>query len=101
MMENIAHGGPGGDPIGPFTIYTWGNGAALAAAATVWDDYGDVFVDGMRGQAFGVDGCTAEIRGREVRIQDRYGRQELTVVYASGRRELVPLQEGKASVRLR
>ena len=35
MMENQGHGA--GHPIGPFTIYTWGNGSALAAAATMRD----------------------------------------------------------------
>ncbi len=35
MMENQGHGA--GNPIGPFTIYTWGNGSALAAAATMRD----------------------------------------------------------------
>jgi len=35
MMENQGHGA--GHPIGPFTIFTWGNGSALAAAATIKD----------------------------------------------------------------
>jgi hypothetical protein len=35
MMENQAHG----DPIGTFTIFSWGNGSALATAATVRDRY--------------------------------------------------------------
>jgi hypothetical protein len=35
MMENQAHG----DLIGTFTIFTWGNGSAVAAAATVRDRY--------------------------------------------------------------
>lgn len=37
MMENQGHGGA--DPIGTFTIYTWGNGSALATAATVRDRF--------------------------------------------------------------
>jgi hypothetical protein len=37
MMENQGHGGA--DPIGTFTIFTWGNGSALATAATVRDLY--------------------------------------------------------------
>ncbi len=41
MMENQGHGGS--DEIGTFTIYTWGNGSALAAAATVRDLYPDAF----------------------------------------------------------
>jgi hypothetical protein len=39
MMENQGHGGP--EPIGTFTIFTWGNGSALAAAATVRDRFPD------------------------------------------------------------
>ncbi|WP_394830364.1 hypothetical protein LVJ94_28035 [Pendulispora rubella] len=37
MMENQAHAGA--DPIGTFTIFTWGNGSALATAATVRDRF--------------------------------------------------------------
>ena len=59
MMENIAHGGPGSEPIGPFTIYTWGNGAALASYAKVRDLSGDLYID-VEGLAFGIDGCSAE-----------------------------------------
>ena len=40
MMENQGHGM--GEPIGTFTIYTWGNGSALAAAATVRDRFPEV-----------------------------------------------------------
>ncbi|HTJ85141.1 MAG TPA: hypothetical protein VL400_25670 [Polyangiaceae bacterium] len=42
MMENQGHGGEG---IGTFTIFSWGNGAALATAATLWDRFGDVIGD--------------------------------------------------------
>lgn len=72
MMENIAHGGPGANEIGPFTIFTWGNGAALASAATVRDRYGDVFVDPKRGRAFGIDGCDAGVDGEQVIVRDRF-----------------------------
>jgi hypothetical protein len=41
MMENQGHSG--GDAIGNFTIFTWGNGSALAAAATVRDRFGDIY----------------------------------------------------------
>jgi hypothetical protein len=41
MMENQGHGA--GEPIGTFTIYTWGNGSALAAAAAVRDRFPDLF----------------------------------------------------------
>jgi hypothetical protein len=40
MMENQGHGGA--DPIGTFTIYTWGNGSALATAAAVRDRFPEV-----------------------------------------------------------
>jgi hypothetical protein len=40
MMENQGH--DPADPIGPFTIFTWGNGSALAAVATVRDRFPDL-----------------------------------------------------------
>jgi hypothetical protein len=40
MMENQGHGAA--DPIGTFTIYTWGNGSALATAAAVRDRFPEV-----------------------------------------------------------
>lgn len=40
MMENQGHGGA--DPIGTFTIFSWGNGSAVAAAATVRDRFPEV-----------------------------------------------------------
>jgi hypothetical protein len=40
MMENQGHSGA--EPIGTFTIFTWGNGSALAAAATVRDRFPEV-----------------------------------------------------------
>ncbi len=40
MMENQGHGG--GEPVGTFTIFTWGPGSALAAAATVRDRFPEV-----------------------------------------------------------
>ncbi len=100
MMENIAHGGPGTEVIGPFTIFTWGNGAALAAAATVRDLYGDVYIDTARKAAFGVDGCEATVDGGTVRVRDRYGRASLTAAYADGGRREVPLQDGRGEAPL-
>jgi hypothetical protein len=38
MMENQGHGTA--DPIGTFTIFTWGNGSAVATAAMVRDRFG-------------------------------------------------------------
>jgi len=40
MMENQGH--DPAQPIGTFTIYTWGNGSALAAVATVRDRFPDI-----------------------------------------------------------
>jgi hypothetical protein len=40
MMENQGH--DVAQPIGTFTIYTWGNGSALAAAATVRDLFPEI-----------------------------------------------------------
>ncbi|MGV3613764.1 MAG: hypothetical protein ACO1SV_00395 [Fimbriimonas sp.] len=101
MMENIAHGGPGPDAIGPFTIFTWGNGAALEAAAKVQDGFGDVFVDTARKQAFGLDGYAASVQGANVVIEDRYGRDSLNLVTSDGKRRKVALKDKKATVALK
>jgi hypothetical protein len=100
MMENVYHEGPGGTPIGPFTIFSWGNGAALEASAKVRDRFGEAYVDLKRKQAFGIDGCDARVTDGEVRIEDRFGRPSLTVVSSDGRRRLVKLEGGSARVPL-
>jgi hypothetical protein len=104
MMENIAHGGPGSEVIGPFTIFTWGNGAALAAAATVRDRYGDLYIDTERRAAFGIDGCDARIVSDDasglVEVHDRYDRATLAAVYANGERRTVALTNGRGQVPL-
>jgi hypothetical protein len=92
MMENQGHG----DPIGTFTIFSWGNGSALAAAATVRDRFGDVYIDGARRRAFSIDGAHVEVRGERVLVTDRYQRPELEVVYASGKRRI--LKRGSRSL---
>ncbi len=89
MMENVAHGGPDSEPIGPFTIYTWGNGAALASYGKIRDLYGDVYVDRARGQVFGIDGCRASLAGDKVSVEDPYGQKELTLVDETGRRTVL------------
>jgi hypothetical protein len=91
-MENVAHGGPDGNGIGPFTIFSWGNGAALASAALVRDRFGDVYVDAKRRAAFGINGCEAEVQGGTVAVRERYGRETLKVVYAGGERRNVALR---------
>jgi hypothetical protein len=98
MMENQGHGQ--GDPIGTFTIFTWGNGSALAAAATVRDRFGDVYVDAPRGRAFGVDGVAAEVRGGRVIVEDRYARDKILAVHADGTRRIVPLRAGRGALSL-
>ena len=43
MMENYGHGGrtsPAGDPMGEFTIFDWGNGAAAEAYLRMLDRFG-------------------------------------------------------------
>jgi hypothetical protein len=100
MMENIAHAGPGHDAIGPFTIFTWGNGAALEAAAKIQDEYGDVYLDKSRKQAFGLDGCTARIESGALHIEDRYQRAALTLATSEGNRHRITLQAGRAVVSL-
>jgi hypothetical protein len=99
-MENIMHGGPGPDAIGPFTIFTWGNGAALEAAARIHDGYGEVYLDVRRKQAFGLDGCSAHIEGDTLHVRDNYVRDTLTVVTSDGRRHKVTLREKQAAVTL-
>jgi hypothetical protein len=94
MMENIAHDGPGGEPIGVFTIFTWGNGAALEAASKVQDLYGDVFIDRTHRRAFGIDGVIARVEADGVHIEDRYGRDSVMVTDEHGKRHTVTLKEG-------
>jgi hypothetical protein len=43
MMENQGHNPA--EPIGTFTIYSWGNGSALATAAAVRDRFPEVAID--------------------------------------------------------
>lgn len=95
MMENVSHGGPGSEPIGPFTIYTWGNGAALASYGKIRDAWGDAYLDRARGQAFGIDGCTARVEDGELVLEDAYGREALTVRDNDGRSETLRLRDGR------
>ena len=100
MMENVCHGGPQEEPIGVFTIFTWGNGAALATAALVRDLYGDIYIDTKRKASFGIDGCAAVLSGGDVVVKDRFNRRSLTVVYADGNRRIVTLTNGKGRIPL-
>ncbi len=87
-MENISHGGPGSEPIGPFTIFTWGNGAALATAAKALDTYGDAYIDAARGVGFGIDGCRVDMRDGTYVVRDPYRRERLRVRMGDTVREL-------------
>jgi hypothetical protein len=98
MMENIAHGGPGPDPIGPFTIFTWGNGAALEAAAKVRDLWGDVYVDTDRKQAFAIDGFTLMACDDRVDVFDAYLRDKVRMVSSTGKCVTKELRQGKATL---
>lgn len=100
MMENIAHGGPGTDVIGPFTIFTWGNGAALSTAALIHDHYGDIYVDSTRQAAFGIDGCTASLENGAVHVHDRFNRPALLVRYGNGVSRRVALSNGNGTIPL-
>lgn len=62
-MENYGHGGTTsseGIGIGVFTIYDWGNGAAAEAYNRITDHFGQVYVDRVRGQGFGIDSIALE-----------------------------------------
>ncbi len=100
MMENIAHGGPGTDVIGPFTIFTWGNGAALSTAALIRDHYGDIYVDSARQAAFGIDGCTASVENGAVHVQDRFHRSALLAHYGNGMSREIALSNGNGTIPL-
>lgn len=94
-MENYAHGGstrPQDNPMGEFTIYDWGNGAAAEARNRIRDHYGDVYIDTARGQGFGIDGITVTREGTGFRLKDRTGTpREVLVVRSDGPRQTLRL----------
>ena len=96
MMENQGHGAD--DAIGDFTIFTWGNGSALAAVASVLDRVGHVYVDVERRRVLSLDGVVARDSSGVVSLQDPLGRAALRVVRSDGTRETVTLCEGVGSV---
>jgi hypothetical protein len=76
MMENYGHGGvtsPGGEGMGNFTIYDWGNGAASEARNRVFDHVGDVYVDRFRNQAFGIDSVAVSMHDGSCTLRDLAG----------------------------
>jgi len=98
MMENQGHSGA--EAVGTFTIFTWGNGSALATAAAVRDRFGDLYVDSRRGRALSLDGVVADVRSGRVTIEDLYGRDRLLAVYADGTRCFVSLRGARGSLPL-
>ncbi len=42
-----------------YLMFDWGSGGACAAAARLTRRYGDIYIDAARGDAFGLDICTA------------------------------------------
>ncbi len=84
-MENFGHGGTAseeGEGIGPFTIFSWGNGAAAEARNRIRDHWGDVYVDRKRGGAFGIDSINAKLRDSELVLEDRaYTPRTIRIVF--------------------
>ncbi len=87
MMENYAHGGsmrPEDNPMGEFTIYDWGNGAAAEARNRVRDHYGDVYIDTTRGTGFGIDSVAVEGSAGSYRLKDLAKTPRKVLVVESG-----------------
>lgn len=101
MMENYGHGGktgPGDNPMGEFTIYDWGNGAASEARSRIFDHYGDVYIDRARNNAFGIDSVDVQPSGGGWTLSDRAGvERDVLVVFSDGQRQVVHLT-GQAQV---
>lgn len=102
-MENYGHGGttsPEGMGMGEFTIFTWGNGAAAEARNRIHDHYGDVYVDRVRGEAFGIDSVEASLDGQELTLRDRAGGpRKVRLVFEDGHSRTLKL-DGTVTVAL-
>jgi hypothetical protein len=102
-MENYGHGGEvsaEGEGIGSFTIYDWGNGAAAEARNRVYDHYGDVYIDRVRGMAFGIDSVEVAVKGAGAALSDRTAiPRTVRVVFEDGTARSIRL-EGRRSVNL-
>lgn len=87
-MENYGHGGTAsreGEGIGPFTIFSWGNGAAAEARNRIRDHWGDVYVDRTRGKAFGIDSVAVELHDGELRLEDLANKpRQIRICYENG-----------------
>jgi hypothetical protein len=96
-MENYAHGGrtnPEGEGMGMFTIYDWGNGAAAEAALRILDHYGHVYIDGARGQAFGIDKVRVSRSGQGWELLNETEEQRLLrVVFDDGSVQEVQIED--------
>lgn len=97
MMENQGHTADAS--LGDFTIYSWGNGSALATAAVVRERFGQVYLDDKRGRVLGIDGVRIEKMGERFRVEDRFGRSTLEAVTSEGARRVLKLDRGRAWVR--
>jgi len=62
--ENVYHGGPS-DCIGGWSGFNWSAGGGLTASAYLQRKFGDVWVDGERKQAVGIDGVNASVSSWE------------------------------------
>jgi len=102
-MENYGHGGEvnrEGEGIGSFTIYDWGNGAAAEARNRVYDHYGDVYIDRVRRQGFGIDSLAVTFNGDAATIIDLANSpRNVKVVFEDGSTKEVRL-EGECIVLL-
>ena len=100
MMENQAHSGA--EPIGTFTIFTWGNGSALASAATIRETWGDLWLEPRKRRALPIDGgLSVEVSGETVSVEDRYGRRSIRCVAEKEQPRELELVRGCVSFRAR
>ena len=95
-MENYGHGGevsPEGEGIGSFTIYDWGNGAAAEARNRIFDHYGDVFIDRVRGLGFGIDSIEVAVKNGIATLTDRSAAlRPIRLVFEDGTSQAVSLK---------
>lgn len=84
--ENYGHGGVDAPAIP--TSFDWGTGSALTAVAYARRAFGDVWVDGNRALAFGINGVTATLRGNEMDL--RTSTQTVAPVLVRGMGEGLP-----------
>jgi len=97
-MENYGHGGatsPGGEGMGNFTIYDWGNGAASEARNRIRDHFGDVYIDRPRLLGFGIDSIDVKPYEGGWLLVDLAGvPRDVRIVYEDGTAQTIRL-DGK------